>query len=48
MSGAKENDRLRPSDAEGKQHKKAEARCPGAISSLNDHVAQRPVREYGS
>ena len=42
------NDRLRPSDAEGKQHKKAEARCPGAISSLNDHVAQRPVREYGS
>jgi len=26
----------------------AEARCPGAISSLNDHVAQRPVREYGS
>src|SRR5690606_1124801 len=48
MSGAEKNDRLRPSFTEGTQHKKAEARCPGAISSLNDHVAQRPVREYGS
>jgi len=26
----------------------AEARCPGDISSLNDHVAQRLVREYDS
>ena len=45
MSGANENDTSTPLK---RRRYTAEARCPGAISSLNDHVAQRPVREYGS
>jgi len=45
MSGAEKNDTSAP--LTGGRYT-AEARCPGAKSSLNDHVAQRPVREYGS